>query len=80
MPRATTMRLPAAIAAAFALAACNELPQDGPKPFAAKHETRSYEAALADRVNTQDEYPAMESRAAGAGAQGRTRTASSRSQ
>lgn len=58
----------AAIAAAFALAACNELPQDGPKPFAAEDETRSYagavfdgdpalyEKALADRTKTQNDY------------------------
>ena len=54
--------------AALALAACGELPQDGPKPFAGKDEVRShagapfngdramYERALAERADTQNEY------------------------
>ena len=53
---------------AIALAACGELPQDGPKPFAGHDETRSYASAqfkgdaalyernLAERTRTQDEY------------------------
>ena len=76
----TLMRISAALAAAAAMTACNELPQDGPKPFAGAEETRSHEAALSGRAMTQDEYPAMERSAGEAGAQERTRTASSRSQ
>ena len=66
---ATLTRLvPLAAACAFALAACGELPQDGPKPFAGYDETRSYaseqfkgdaalyERTLAERTRTQDEY------------------------
>ena len=44
--------------AALALAACGELPQDGPKPFVSKDEMRSHagDVTLAERAKTQDEY------------------------
>lgn len=56
------------LAAGLVLAACEEIPQDAPKPFAGKDETRSYagapfdgdktryEKALAERARTQDDY------------------------
>ena len=63
------MRLaPLAIAAAFALAACHEIPQDAAKPYAGKEDTKAYasdlfkgdkdkyEKALAQRAQTQNEY------------------------
>jgi hypothetical protein len=61
------MRL-AVVAAAFGLAACNEIPQDAPKPYAGKADTKpyaddrwkgdkaKYEKALADRAKYQDDY------------------------
>ena len=54
------IRMLLAAAGSFALLACSEIPQDAPKPFAGKEETRSYESALADRARTQDEYLTME--------------------
>ncbi|MGZ5033613.1 MAG: hypothetical protein ACXWAC_10490 [Usitatibacter sp.] len=57
-----------AMAAAMALAACHEIPQDAPKPYAGKEDTKAYagdrfkgdkqkyESTLADRANYQNEY------------------------
>ena len=54
--------------AALALAACHEIPQDAPKPYAGKEDTKAYagdlfkgdknayEKALAQRAQTQNEY------------------------
>jgi len=54
--------------AAFALAACHEIPQDAAKPYAGKEDTKAYagdlfkgdkdkyEKALAQRAQTQNEY------------------------
>ena len=56
------------VAAALALAACHEIPQDAPKPYAGKEDTKAYagdlfkgdkakyEKALATRAETQNEY------------------------
>jgi len=56
------------VAAGLALAACNEIPQDAPKPYAGKEDTKAYasdtfkgdkqkyEQALAERANHQNEY------------------------
>lgn len=56
------------VAVGMLFAACSEIPQDAPKPFAGKDETRSYagapfngdrvkyEKALAERADTQNEY------------------------
>lgn len=56
------------LAAGLFLAACEEIPQDAPKPFAGSEETRSYtgapfdgdkalyERTLAERARTQNEY------------------------
>ena len=53
---------------AFGLAACSEIPQDAPKPYAGKEDTKAYagdtfkgdkakyEQALAKRANFQNEY------------------------
>ena len=61
------MRL-ALMAAAFALAACHEIPQDAAKPYAGKEDTKAYagdlfkgdkakyEAALAKRADYENEY------------------------
>jgi len=61
------MRTAVAIAALL-LAACNEIPQDAPKPYAGKEDTKayagdrfkgdkvSYEKTLAERANHQNEY------------------------
>ena len=58
----------AAAAAALALAACHEIPQDAAKSFAGKRETKLYvgakfngdralyEKTLAERADTQNEY------------------------
>ena len=58
----------AMLAAALALAACHEIPQDAPKPYAGKEDTQAYagdlfkgdkaayEKALAQRAQTQNEY------------------------
>ena len=54
--------------AGLALAACNEIPQDAPKPYAGKEDTKAYagdrfkgdkavyETTLAERANYQNEY------------------------
>ena len=59
---------PMMAAAALALAACHEIPQDAPKPYAGKDDTKAYagdlfkgdkdkyEKALAQRAQTQNEY------------------------
>jgi hypothetical protein len=47
-------------AVALALAGCEEIPQDAPKPFAGKEETRSHAGDLAERAQTQNEYLRME--------------------
>ena len=64
-----------AIASVLALAACGEIPQDAPKPYAGKEDTKAYagdmfkgdkakwEATLAERTASQNEYEP--SRAAG---------------
>ena len=56
------------VAAGLALAACNEIPQDAPKSYAGKEDTKpyagdlfkgdkqKYEKTLADRANYQNEY------------------------
>jgi hypothetical protein len=58
----------AMLVAAAALAACNEIPQDAPKPYAGKDDTKAYagdlfkgdkakyEQTLAQRSKYQDEY------------------------
>jgi hypothetical protein len=58
----------AVTAAAVALAACHEIPQDAPKPYAGKEDTKAYagdlfkgdkdkyEKALAARAQSQNEY------------------------
>ena len=58
----------AVAAAALALAACHEIPQDAAKPYAGKEDTKAYagdlfkgdkdkyEKALAARAQTQNEY------------------------
>jgi hypothetical protein len=58
----------AAAAAALALAACHEIPQDAPKPYAGKEDTKAYagdvfkgdkdkyEKALSTRAQYQNEY------------------------
>ncbi|HSS28376.1 MAG TPA: hypothetical protein VLL50_10515 [Usitatibacter sp.] len=55
-------------AAALALAACHEIPQDAAKPYAGKEDTKAYagdrfngdkakfEKALADRAQNENEY------------------------
>jgi len=55
-------------AAALALAACHEIPQDAPKPYAGKEDTKAYagdlfkgdkdkyEKALSTRAQYQNEY------------------------
>ena len=63
------MRTVALLAAALALAACHEIPQDAAaKPYAGKEDTKAYagdlfkgdkdkyEKALAARAQTQNEY------------------------
>ena len=57
-----------AIASVFALAACGEIPQDAPKPYAGKEDTKAYagdrfngdkaayEKALAERADFQNDY------------------------
>ncbi len=54
--------------AALGLAACHEIPQDAPKPYAGKEDTKAYasdrfkgdkgqyEQALAQRAQSQNEY------------------------
>ena len=67
------------VAALFALAACGEIPQDAPKPYAGKEDTKAYagdtfkgdkakyEQALAQRAAYQNDYAPY--RAAGLAAQ-----------
>jgi hypothetical protein len=62
------MKALALLAAALALAACHEIPQDAPKPYAGKEDAKAYagdrfkgdkaayEKALAERNNYQNEY------------------------
>ena len=62
------MRTLFAVTLALGLAACGEIPQDAPKPYAGKEDTKAYagdtfkgdkakyEAALAKRANFQNEY------------------------
>jgi hypothetical protein len=62
------MKLLIAAAAAVLLAACGEIPQDQPKPYAGKEDTKPYagdtfkgdkqkfEQTLAKRANYQNEY------------------------
>lgn len=62
------MRPALLLAAGLALAACNEIPQDAPKPYAGKEDTKAYandlfkgdkqkyEKTLAERANYQNEY------------------------
>ena len=57
-----------AVAAGLALAACGEIPQDAPKPYAGKPDTKpyagdlfkgdkaKYETTLAKRADYQNEY------------------------
>jgi hypothetical protein len=61
-------RFATTVIAALGLAACNEIPQDAPKPYAGKEDTKAYagdlfkgdkakyEKTLADRANYQNEY------------------------
>ena len=61
-------KLLAMVAAAFAAAACNEIPQDAAKPYAGKEDTKpyagdlfkgdkaKYESTLATRADAQNEY------------------------
>lgn len=61
-------RILIAAIAGMALAACHEIPQDAPKPYAGKEDTKAYagdlfkgdkakyEKALAERAKTQNEY------------------------
>jgi hypothetical protein len=56
------------IATALAVVACGEIPQEGPKPYAGKQDTKpyagdlfkgdkaKYEKTLAERANYQNEY------------------------
>ena len=58
----------ATVIAALLLAACHEIPQDAPKPYAGKEDTKAYagdrfkgdkanyEKTLAERANHQNEY------------------------
>ena len=58
----------ATLIAALLLAGCHEIPQDAPKPYAGKEDTKAYagdrfkgdkaryEKTLADRANYQNEY------------------------
>jgi hypothetical protein len=62
------MRPALLVAAGLVLAACNEIPQDAPKPYAGKEDTKAYasdafkgdkqkyEQTLAERAKYQDEY------------------------
>ena len=57
-----------AAAAGFVLAACHEIPQDAPKPYAGKEDVKPYagdrfkgdkqkfDQALAERANYENEY------------------------
>ena len=58
----------ATLIVALLLAGCHEIPQDAPKPYAGKEDTKAYagdrfkgdkaryEKTLADRANYQNEY------------------------
>ena len=73
------MRALAIAAAALAVAACHEIPQDAAKPYAGKEDTKAYagdmfkgdkakyEQALAQRAAFQNDYSPF--RSAGANAQ-----------
>jgi hypothetical protein len=51
------MRTLAVVAIAMGLAACGEIPQDGPKPFVeANGQKAAHAQALAERTATQDDY------------------------
>ena len=62
------MRTFTMLVAAALVAACNEIPQDAPKPYAGKEDTKpyagdlfkgdkaKYEAHLATRADNQNEY------------------------
>jgi len=62
------MRRAAVVIAGIALAACGEIPQDAPKPYAGKEDTKAYagdkfkgdkqkyEQTLAKRADYQNEY------------------------
>jgi hypothetical protein len=62
------MRAALTMAALVGLTACHEIPQDAPKPYAGKEDTKAYagdvfkgdkakyEQALANRSNFQNEY------------------------
>ena len=57
------MRILVAVTIAAGLAACGEIPQDAPKPYAGKEDTKAYagdafkdDQALAKRANYQNEY------------------------
>jgi hypothetical protein len=61
-------RILLAVVAGLGLGACHEIPQDAPKPYAGKEDTKAYagdkfkgdkaayEKALAERSRTQNEY------------------------
>ena len=62
------MKILIAVMAGLALASCGEIPQDAPKPYAGKEDTKAYagdtfkgdkakyDQALAKRANYQNEY------------------------
>ena len=62
------MRAAAVVAAGLLACACGEIPQDAPKPYAGKEDTKAYagdefkgdkqkyETTLAERANYQNEY------------------------
>jgi hypothetical protein len=62
------MKIALALVAGIALAGCHEIPQDAPKPYAGKDDTKAYagdafkgdkqkyEQALAKRADYQNEY------------------------
>ena len=62
------MRILVAVTIAAGLAACGEIPQDAPKPYAGKEDTKAYagdtfkgdkakyDQTLAKRANYQNEY------------------------
>ncbi len=66
------MRTTLIVSALLALAACGEIPQDAPKPYAGKEDTKpyagdvfkgdkaKYEKALADRAQWQNDYRGMQ--------------------
>ena len=55
-PEARGTRWAFALAGAFALAACDEIPQNGAKSFTGPAETRTQAAALSERTHHQNEY------------------------